>query len=138
MSKNNWTKTVAAINREKYTVPEGWDTREKVAADLQCAPDRVADLLKPGLQSGQIERNTFGVWDDARRLTTQVVCYRIAVAGEAKEEATGATRKGVDAGERKRVTRALKRNPERTDRLIAKNNRSTVAVVSGIRKALKL
>jgi hypothetical protein len=114
MSKNNWTKTVATINREKYTIPDGWDTRDKVAADLQCAPDRVADLLKPGIQSGQIERQDFPVWDDARRLTVRVTCYR--VAGPDKV-AQSATKPSADA----RIRAAIERYPHKTDREIAKN-----------------
>ena len=127
MSKNNWTKTVATINREKYTIPDGWDTREKVAADLQCAPDRVADLLKPGLQSGQIERQDFPVWDDARRLTVRVTCYRVATDGKVAPEATKPSGGGTkSSGHRTkssveaRIRSAIERYPHRTNREIAK------------------
>jgi hypothetical protein len=135
MSKNNWTKTVATINREKYTIPEGWDTRDKVALDLQCAPDRVADLLKPGIQSGQIERQDFPVWDDARRLTVRVTCYR--VAGPEKVPAAPTS---VVPGDREtaRIERALRTDPSKTDYLIAKNVRSTVGVVRQVRASLGL
>lgn len=124
--KNNWNKTVNDINRERYTIPAGWDTKEQVAESLQCSPDRVADLLKPGIQAGQIERQDFPVWDEARRLTTRVVCYR-------EKPAPGAPTDSLEHG---RVIRALTRDPSKSDVTIAKNTRSTVAVVQAFRKKL--
>jgi len=78
MSKNNWLKAINDINKSRYIIPEGWDTKEQVAEKMQCSPDRVADLLKPGIQSGDFERQEFSVWSEARRLTERVTCYRIA------------------------------------------------------------
>lgn len=74
---NNWSKTVSKINRERYQIPKGWDTKEQIAVNLKCAPERVPDLLKPGITLGDIERQSFPVWDEARRMAVQVVCYRI-------------------------------------------------------------
>lgn len=128
MSKNNWTKTVATINREKFTIPDGWDTRDKVAADLQCAPDRVADLLKPGIASGQIERQDFPVWDEARRMTVRVVCYRVASIKAEAAPAAGSCR----------ITRALQRDPSKSDYQIAKNHKTTVGEVAKVRASLGL
>jgi hypothetical protein len=133
MNKNNWTKTVATINREKFTVPDGWDTREKVALDLQCAPDRVADLLKPGIASGQIERQDFPVWDEARRMTTRVVCYRVvSVKTEAAPTST------TTNPEFARIERALHRDSSLSNYQIAKNNRSTSGQVAIVRASLGL
>ena len=142
MSKNNWTKTVTEINRKRYTIPDGWDTKEKIAADLQCSPDRVADLLKPGIQTGEIERQEFSVWDEKRRLTTRITCFRVgggepAAAGAAKPAA--AVRSGaVGFEEVSRVKRALQKDPSRTNIVIAKNVRSTVPVVAALREKLGL
>ena len=133
--KNNWNRTVTEINRKRYVIPAGWDTREVVAESLECSPDRVADLLKPGIQSGEIERQEFSVWDDARRLTTRVVCYR--VAGE-KAQAKGVPEREVNALEVGRVKRALERNPDWNDQRIARNARSQKSVVAEIRKELGL
>jgi hypothetical protein len=133
--KNNWNRTVTEINRKRYVIPAGWDTREVVAESLECSPDRVADLLKPGIQSGEIERQEFSVWDDARRLTTRVVCYR--VAGE-KAQAKVAPEREVNALEVGRVKRALERNPDWNDQRIARNARSQKSVVAEIRKELGL
>lgn len=132
--KNNWLKAVNDINKEKYSIPEGWDTKEQVAEKLQCAPDRVADLLKPGIQSGEFERQEFSVWDETRRLTTRVTCYRIKPEGEPSAPSPKPT---TDL-ERGRVERALKRRPDLPDRRIARNSRSTIPVVARIRKELGL
>lgn len=145
MSKNNWTKTVATINREKFTIPDGWDTRDKVAEDLECAPDRVADLLKPGIQSGQIERQEFPVWDDARRMTVRVVCYRVAgtkgvgggVAVTSNSVGSKAAGRPVDL-EWGRIERALQRDPKQDNYRIARNSRSTVGRVKEVRASLGL
>lgn len=136
--KTNWAKTVAAINREKYTIPEGWDTRDQVAQELQCAPDRVADLLKPGLQSGKIERQEFPVWDDARRMTVRVSCFRVANGNVKAAEPAAKPVVSTNQSEMDRVTRALQRNSKQTDYQIAKNNRSTVPVVAKVRRSLGL
>lgn len=127
MSKNNWLRAVNDINRQKFTIPEGWDTREQVAERLQCSPDRVSELLKPGLATGDFERNDFPVWDETRRLTTRVVCYR--VAGKADKIVPVDTTSD-------RVRRALERNPAMEDCRIAKNNKTTVAVVREIRASM--
>ena len=81
---NNWTKTISKINKDRYQIPEGWDTKEQVAENLQCDPARVNDLLKPGIALGEIEKQDFPVWDDNRRMTTRVTCYR--VPGKKKED----------------------------------------------------
>ena len=142
MSKNNWTKTVTEINRKRYTIPDGWDTKEKIAADLQCSPDRVADLLKPGIQTGEIERQEFSVWDEKRRLTTRITCYRVgggepAAAGAVKP-AAAVRATAAPSDEKGRVKRALQKDPSKTNFQIAKNVRSTVAVVAALREKLGL
>jgi hypothetical protein len=76
-SKTNWKATINVINRERFKIPEGWDTKEDVAKSLQCDPDRVADILKPGIAAGEIERAEFPTWDESRRMTVRVVCYRV-------------------------------------------------------------
>lgn len=132
--KNNWNKTVNEINRKRYVIPEGWDTREVVAEQLECAPDRVADLLKPGLQSGEIERQEFSVWDEARRLTTRVVCYRVASG----KPPTMPAKPEPENREYARIRAGILRNPQFEDKRIARNARSTVSVVAQVRKDMGL
>ena len=126
MSRTNWNRTVNEINRKKYVIPPGWDTREQVAESLQCAPDKVADLLKPGIQSGDIEKQEFPIWDDGRRMTVRVACYRVRGADAPAVVPTG------DAADRVRA--AIKRNPKHTDRQIAKNQRVPVSMVEAVRR----
>lgn len=112
--KNNWLKTVADINKNLYSVPEGWDTRDQVAASLQCAPDKVADLLKPGLQAGVIEKRSFPVWDDSRRMAIPVQCYRMVSSKPSVEP---------PKDKREEVLRALQANPKARDYDIARRLR---------------
>jgi hypothetical protein len=136
MSKNNWMKAVNEINRQRFTIPEGWDTREQVAEKLQCSPDRVSDLLKPGLSTGDFERQEFNVWDDTRRLTVKAVCYRVAVPKSEAPPAGKSKPVQADDAETDRVTRAILRNPRASDATIAKNNRSSSKRVREIRASM--
>lgn len=123
--KNNWKKTIDQINAERFTIPPGWDTKDKVAADLECAPDRVSDILKPGIASGEIERKEFSVWNAGRRMTEKVVCYR--VVGEAPASPHEA-----------KIRNAIKAFPSKTDGAIAKNLSGVLAAdVAKVRAAMK-
>lgn len=59
----NWKATVAKLNSKHFAFPSGWDTRDTIASQLECSPDRVDTLLGPGLKSGEIEKQQFPVWD---------------------------------------------------------------------------
>jgi hypothetical protein len=141
MSK--WLKTINRINSNRFQVPAGWQTREQVAADLQCDPDRVADLLKPGLQSGDFERQDFPVWDSGRRMTVRVVCYRVADlkkdAKEAKiveakpQREVKAPKSSSSSALEEKIIQALQRNPHRDDRLISKTSGAPMALVRRVR-----
>ena len=131
MSK--WLKTINRINTSRFQIPAGWQTREQVAVELQCDPDRVADLLKPGLQSGDFERKDFPVWDSARRMTVRVVCYR--VGGDTEKpapKAKAAPTNGVD----EKIRQAIERNPSKDDRLISKAVSAPIADVRRVRAEL--
>lgn len=126
--KNNWTDSVNAVNRELYTIPSGWDTREQVAATLQCSPDRVQDLLKPGLAAGKFESRQFSVWDEKRRLAIKVVCYRVVPDGEPADDDTPAATpkvgKSSSAGRKSipmsdRIKTAILANPGSSDGAVA-------------------
>ena len=120
--KTDWMKKVNEINRRRYTVPDGWETKEQVAESLECDPDKVPELLKPGIQTGDIERDEFSVWDEKRRQTVRVVCYRLSdgkVASQATK-ASGRSRKARGGSVEERIAAALERNPGATNREIAK------------------
>ena len=121
------------INRSKYTVPEGWDTRDQVAASLQCDPNRVNDLLKPGIQAGDIERQEFPVWDDKRRMTVRVMCYRLA--GEKQPPKEKPEKASPDFSMERKIREAIKKYPRKTNREIAKCiYKCTSAMVQAVRE----
>jgi hypothetical protein len=129
--KTNWTKTVNEINRKRYVIPDGWETRDEVAASLQCDPDKVGDMLKPGIQSGDIERSEFPIWDDKRRMTIRVVCYRLA--GEKPPPKPSARSTTLED----RIRAAIERYPDRTNREIAKSiNAARSCDVEAVRATL--
>ena len=76
--KTNWLKITNRINQDRYKIPDGWETKEQVAESLQCAPDKVPDLLKAGIQAGDIERAQFPIWVESRRMAVPTTCYREA------------------------------------------------------------
>lgn len=72
----NWKNIVEKQNASLYRWPAGWDTREQVAAQLECSPDRVSTILAPGIKDGSIEVKAFPVWDKVMKRTTKVMGYR--------------------------------------------------------------
>jgi hypothetical protein len=74
----NWNKIVASANAEKFKFPshEGWVTREKVAEELDCSPERVPEVLSVAIRSGAVETRAFTVWDSAGQRKTRVIGYR--------------------------------------------------------------
>lgn len=71
----NWKNYVQKQNEKAYVLPEGWDSRESVAEQLECSPDRVDDQLRPGLKSGEIQKQQFDVWDSKLMRKIRVVAY---------------------------------------------------------------
>lgn len=72
----NWKAIVEKKNAETYRLPAGWDAREAVAEDLECAPERVAEILRPALKSGDVEQKVFPVWDKLNKRIVRVTAYR--------------------------------------------------------------
>lgn len=122
--KTNWLKLTNKINSERFQIPAGWETKEQVAESLQCSPDKVPDLLKPGLQTGDIERAEFPIWDEKRRMAVKVTCYREAVS-EALPEPLQYKPKGKPGRKtfgtlEERILAKIKENPHDSDAKIAK------------------
>jgi hypothetical protein len=129
--KTNWLKTVNEINSKRFVIPDGWETRDQVAESLQCDPAKVADIMKPGVASGDIERQTFPLWDAARRMAVSIVCYRLA--GQGPKAPIKPARGPLET----RIAASILRNPRHTDFQIAKNFRGvTSGDVRGIRESL--
>lgn len=71
----NWKSFVEKKNAETFVLPEGWDSREVVADQLECSPEKVDDNLRPALKSGEVIKQQFKVWNaDLKRLVF-VVAY---------------------------------------------------------------
>lgn len=144
----NWQKTVNRINADRYSIPPGWDTKEQVAVSLQCDPARVNDILKPGIEAGEIERQEFPLWDEKRRLTTRVTCYREAsttvkdpTGGKALVDVTAKKKAGrpADRNLDDRVRAAVLRFPDKTACALARNLSNVSSVqVAEIRRRLKI
>jgi hypothetical protein len=130
--KTNWIKTVNEINRKRFTIPPGWETRDQVAESLQCAPDKVADILKPGIAAGDIEKQDHSVWDEKRRMSVKVPCYRIA------DSQSPAPPDVSDIPSEKvvRILACIGRNPGLSDRDIAKKlSKTTSREIAAVRAA---
>lgn len=80
----NWKNEVNRINKAAYCWPKGWSTREEIAEQLECSPDRVREVLAPGIKSGDIEVKDFQVWEDGRKI--RKTGYRKVVAESAAEK----------------------------------------------------
>jgi hypothetical protein len=126
--KTNWKTTINRINSERFQIPDGWETKEQVSASLECDPDRVGEILKPGIQSGDVERQEFPTWDEKRRMTVRVVCYRPRQREEAKPIASTLE---------DRIRECIRRNPGKSNSKIAdsfKGKGVNAAMVEKLRK----
>jgi hypothetical protein len=133
--KNNWRKTIDTINAERFTIPEGWDTRDQVAISLECAPEKVLDLLKPGIASGEIERGEFSVWNMKRRQTEKVVCFRVVQQQESKKQQNAPDAPATQPTVEQRIIRALKAYPGLSDSAVARKlNKVSTQQVAAVRK----
>lgn len=74
----NWKNYVEKKNAKTYVIPPGWDSRETIAEQLECNPDKVDDHLRPSLRAGEVIKDTFRVWDDNLKRVVCVVAYREA------------------------------------------------------------
>ena len=137
--KNNWRKTIDTINAERFTIPEGWDTREQVAISLECAPEKVLDLLKPGIASGEIERGDFSVWNMKRRQTEKVVCFRVIQQQENKKQQNAPTASNASTKPtlEQRIIRAIAAYPGMSDSVVARKlNRVSTQQVAAVRRKI--
>lgn len=62
----NWKIEVNRMNAAAYRFPKGWSTREEIAEQVECLPERVREVLNPGIKAGTIECRDFKVWEDGR------------------------------------------------------------------------
>ena len=74
----NWKSFVEESHAKTYRLPQGWDSRETIADQLDCAIDSVRRLLAPAIKAGTIESGMFPVWDDISKKVIRVTAYRKA------------------------------------------------------------
>lgn len=72
----NWKKLVETKNAKTFVLPEGWDSREAIANDLECSPEKVRDHLRPALASKEVIERRFSVWDAELKRCVMVTAYR--------------------------------------------------------------
>ena len=76
MNKTNWKRVHEKILNKTHQPPHGWDSREYVASQLQCSPDKVSQVLGPGIKAGEIEVKVFSIWDKNIKRVVQRTFYR--------------------------------------------------------------
>jgi hypothetical protein len=74
----NWKTFVEVQNEKAYILPEGWDSKERIAEQLGCADDSVRRCLAPAIKAGTIESGVFPVWDSVTKRIMRVTAYRRA------------------------------------------------------------
>lgn len=75
-NSNNWQKAKNKINQKKYSLPDGWDSRDVVADQLKCDPSKVSEILSFGIESGDILCKQFYVWDQVRGRAVNKTFYK--------------------------------------------------------------
>jgi len=73
----NWKTHVERISARNFVLPPGWDSREKVANDIECSPERVRINLAPAVKSGEVEVGVFPVWDSVTKRVVRTTAYRL-------------------------------------------------------------
>lgn len=81
----NWKLLVEAQNRKTYVLPPGWDSRDKVAEQLECSVDNVRVLLAPAIRAKAVEVQQFPVWDDIIKKVVRITAYRRRVDNAQKK-----------------------------------------------------
>jgi len=72
----NWKTYVATQNAKTFVLPPGWDSRETIAEQLECSPEKVREHLQPGIAAREIEVKQFPVWDSGLGRKVIVTAYR--------------------------------------------------------------
>ena len=104
----NWKSYVEKKNAKVYVLPHGWDSRDVVAAQLDCSPEKVDDNLRPSLKSGEVIKQQFRVWDAGLSRLTYVTAYQVATKPQPAAETPANGQESAKAGPLVDKIRALK------------------------------
>lgn len=77
----NWKSFVNTDNAKRYVLPAGWDSKERIAEQLECSEDSVRRILSAALKSGEVEQGVFPVWDAITGRLVRVTAFRRVVVG---------------------------------------------------------
>jgi hypothetical protein len=94
----NWNALVEAQNRKTYVLPLGWDSRDAIAEQLECSPDRVRVLLGPALRAKTVETSVFPVWDEVTKKVIRITAYRKRPTGAPAKSPSSALCSSPSAG----------------------------------------
>jgi hypothetical protein len=84
---NKWISIVNKHRAAKNVIPEGWLTRAQVASQLGLHNEkRVNEVLRAALDAGDIEADSFPVWDKIKKRVVSVACFRITGDSEAPKK----------------------------------------------------
>jgi DNA-binding transcriptional regulator LsrR (DeoR family) len=72
----NWKLLVEKSQAKNYTLPAGWDTKEKVAEKLECSEGNVNKLLASAIKSKAVEVKAFPVFDKITKKVLRLTAYR--------------------------------------------------------------
>lgn len=93
------------MNAAAYSWPKGWSSREEIAEQLECSPERVREVLNPGIKAGTIESKDFKIWEDGRFVRRTGYRKVPASAPAPSEKEAAAPKPGMNVMSRKRGTR---------------------------------
>lgn len=113
----NWNKIVEDHNKKQYKWPDGWDTKETIAEQLDCTPRQVTEHLASAIRSGEVEKKLISYWDDKAKRKTSAYGYRPVPKSEPKEKKLSVTIKWPPA-EGTRISR--RDNPKNKGTYIGK------------------
>lgn len=74
----NWKKLVETKNAKTFVLPEGWDSRDAIAEQLECSPEKVRDHLRAAINSKEVLEQRFNVWDASLKRPVMVTAYKEA------------------------------------------------------------
>jgi hypothetical protein len=72
----NWSNLVEKSQAKTYVLPEGWDSREKVAEDLGCSADAVRRVLAPAIKAKEVITSVFPVYDKVTKRVVRVTAFK--------------------------------------------------------------
>lgn len=87
----NWKRIVEDHSKKAYKWPSGWDSRETIADQLECSPERVAEILSRAIKDGEVEKKPITYWDENLKKKVTAIGYKQIEKKEKSEKKISAT-----------------------------------------------